>query len=128
MSVMSGQPATLKRLAHTAPHGWTSARLSWLAGGTLAYTAAGWLDLFAGVAGNVLTALGTFALLLGGTLLLLRAVLSPHNAPSLPDRPAQRLIRRALFATLALFTLITIAVAANLITSAGDTGIYDSDA
>jgi uncharacterized membrane protein len=99
-----------------------------LAGGTLAYTAAGWLDLFAGGDGNALTALCTVALLVGGTLLLLRAMLSPHDAPALSERPAQRPIRPALFAALALCTLITLAVVANLITSAGDATIYDSDA
>ena len=125
---MSAEATIQERQPRGAPHEWTSARLPWLAGGTLAYTTAGWLDLFAGGDGNTVTALCTFALLVGGTFLLLRVVLSPHAAPALSDRPARRLIRPALFATLALCTLITLAIAANLITSAGDTRIYDSDA
>lgn len=109
-------------------------RLYEQAGGTLAYTAAGWLDLLAGNAsnaGNPLVALITVVLLAGGTVLLLRALLLPPDTPShLSNRPcaAQRVIRPLMLSALVLCAVVTLALAANLLINSGDPGIYDSDA
>ena len=101
--------------------------LPWLASGTLAYTAAGWLDLVVGEDGRPLVALGIFLLLAVGTLLLLRAMIMPEPAERVSGRGA-RGARRAMLAGLALCALLTLGVAIGLFASAGDTRIYDSDA
>lgn len=104
-----------------------SARLLWLGGGTLAYTAAGWLDLLVGGDGTPIAALGIFVLLAGGTLLLLRALMMPQPAERAKGRVA-RGARRAALAGLALCALLTLGIVIGLLASAGDPRIYDSDA
>jgi len=125
---MGDEQTTLARHVRGPIRAALTMRLLWLSAGTLAYTAAGWLDLFTGASGNALTALCTAALLMSGTILILRAVMLPQDAPERPDHQAPRAVRRAVFAVLALTTLITLAIAANLFAYAGNTGIYDSDA
>jgi hypothetical protein len=120
--MMSGEPAVPVGPARTEPRAQTPPRFLELGGGTLAYTAAGWLDLFAGADGNALTALCTGALLAGGTLLLLRAVSRRL------ERPAAPAARRIMLAALAFSALLTLAIAVNLAAHAEDPSIYDADA
>ncbi|MGH2516922.1 MAG: hypothetical protein ACRDHP_14820, partial [Ktedonobacterales bacterium] len=125
---MSGEPTLPERRARMESPALSSPRFLELGAGTLAYSAAGWLDLLAGTNGNAVVALGIVALLIGGTILLVRAVALPPGDPSHPERPARRMARRAILAGLALSALITLAFVVSLAASAGDTGIYDSDA
>lgn len=127
---MSGELAMHEQPTRGEPYVSVSSRFLWLGCGTLAYTAAGWLDMFTAANANALAALCTFGLLAGGTVLLVRAVMLPQRAPVHPDpnQPAPRRARAALLAALTLSALLTLALAANLLASAGDTSIYDSDA